>query len=122
MAYSDTMVNRTMIAGGALATQFVFITGNASNQVAITGNGLRSDGVLITTATVAGQAVEVQYDGRANVLSGGTIATGVAVASDAAGKAKTAVTGNVILGYAEEAAVNNQIMTIRLARGETLMP
>lgn len=118
MAYFEDTKNRTMIAGQALATQFIFVVMAADGQVDPVGTaGARADGVLLTTATAAGQAVTVAYDGRVNVLAGGTIARGDQIASTNAGKAATATTGQTILGYAEEAAVDGEIMTVRLERG-----
>jgi len=50
------------------------------------------------------------------ISSGGTIARGAAVASNATGQAVTATTGNIILGTATEAAVSGQVITIELRR------
>lgn len=120
MAYMNDIKTRTFEAGQALPTQFIFIAQAADGQVDPVGTtGLRSDGVLLTPATAAGQAVTVAYDGRVKVLAGGTIARGAAVASNATGRGVAATTGNIILGYAEEAAVVNQIITVRIERAGT---
>lgn len=119
MAYMNDIKTRTYEAGQALATQFIFVVQAADTQVDPVGvAGARSDGVLLTTATAAGQAVTVAYDGRVKVLAAGTIAAGAAVASNATGRAVAAVATNVVLGYAEEAAVTGQIITVRLDRAE----
>lgn len=119
MAYMNDIKTRTFEAGQALATQFIFVVQAADGQVDPVGTaGARADGVLLTPATAAGQAVTVAYDGRVKVLAGGNIALGAAVTANASGRAVAAATGNTILGYAEEAGVNNQIITVRLDRAE----
>lgn len=122
MAFNEDLKNYTYRAGVALPTQFIFVTRAADGQVDPTGAGLRADGVLLTTATAVDEAVTVAYDGRVMALAGGTIARGAAVASNATGRAVAATTGNVILGYATEAAVINQIFTVELNRAGTLAP
>ena len=119
MAYMNDVKTRTFEAGQALATQFIFVTQAPDGQVDPTGDGLRADGVLLTTATAAGQAVTVAYDGRVKVLAGGVIAVGGPVASSATGRAVAATAAEVILGYAEELSANGQIITVRLSRAET---
>jgi len=123
MAYSETKQVRTFEAGAALAQQFLFVVQGANGQVTVLASaGARSDGVLNSTATTAGQSVAVQYDGRAQVLAGGTIARGGRVATNASGRGIAATTGQIVLGWAEEAAVNNQIFTVRLDRAESAAP
>jgi hypothetical protein len=119
MAYMNDVKTRTFEAGQALATQFIFVTQASDGQVDPTGDGLRSDGVLLTPATAAGEAVTVAYDGRVKVLAGGSISKGGAVASNASGRGVAATSAEIILGYAEEDAANNQIITVRLTRAET---
>lgn len=120
MAYFEDMKARTFEAGQALATQFIFVVQAADGQVDPVGTaGARADGVLLTTATAAGQAVTVAYDGRVNVKSSGTITKGAAVSSTNTGLAKAAASTEIILGYAEEAAAANDIITVRLVRAET---
>ena len=55
--------------------------------------------------------------GKVMVTAGGTIAAGAAVATDAAGDAVTASTGNIVMGYATEAGVDGQIIAIELIQG-----
>lgn len=120
MAYMNDIKTRTFEAGQALATQFIFVVQAADGQVDPVGTvGLRADGVLLTPATAAGQAVTVAYDGRVKVLAGGTIARGAAVTANATGRGVAAATGNIIAGYAEESAVINQVITVRLERAGT---
>lgn len=122
MAFYENIQTKTYRAGVALPTQFVFVTLAADGQVDPTGVGGRADGVLMTTATNVDEAVTVAYDGRMMVKAGGTIARGGPVAANAAGLAVAAATGNIILGYALEAAVINQIITVELNRAGTLQP
>lgn len=121
MAFYENVQSRTYISNAALP-QFAFVTLGANGKVSLTGAGLRGDAVAFTEATVADQAITGVYDGRAMLKAGGTIARGGAVASNAAGLAVAATTGNIILGYALEAAVINQIMTVELNRAGTLAP
>jgi hypothetical protein len=76
-------------------------------------------GVLLNDP-VAGGAATVAYDGRVTVVCGGTVTRGGEVASDASGEAVDATTDDVIVGYALEAGVDGQVITIELARGNTL--
>jgi hypothetical protein len=118
MAFNERMLTRTSISGAAIA-QFTFVAGPASDgQIDPCGAGARAAGVALTSAAAAGEAVTVAYDGRVTVKAAGTISRGAAVASDAAGEAVAATTGNIILGYALEAGVDNQIITIELSRAE----
>lgn len=122
MAYMNDIKTRTFIAGQALATQFIFVAQAADGQVdPVATIGARADGVLLTPATAVGQAVTVAYDGRVKVLAGGNIALGAPVASNASGRAIAAATGNTVIGYAEEAGVNNQIITVRLDRADRVV-
>jgi len=51
------------------------------------------------------------------VKAGGTVTAGGAVASDAAGLCVDAASTDIIMGYATEAGVNNQIIAIELIQG-----
>jgi len=123
MARFDDLKARTFEAGQALAQPFIFVVQAADGQVDPVGTaGVRTDGVLLDTAGAAGRPVAVAYDGRTKVLAAGTIARGAAVSSNNAGRAIAATTGHIIQGYAEEAAVTGQIVTVRLVRAETAQP
>jgi hypothetical protein len=119
MAFTENMQTRTYISGAAL-TQFTFVTGPASDgQIDPCGAGDRATGVVLQAATAAGQAVTVAYDGRVTVKAAGNITRGAAVTSDASGEAVAAASTDIILGYALEAGVDNQIITVELSRAET---
>jgi hypothetical protein len=118
MAFTERMATRTSISGAAIA-QFTFVAGPASDgQIDPCGDGARACGVALTSAAGAGEAVTVAYDGRVTVKAAGNITRGAAVASDASGEAVAAGSGDIILGYALEAGVDNQIITVELSRAD----
>ncbi len=119
MAFTERMATRTYTSGAAIA-QFTFVAGPASDgQIDPCGDGARACGVALMAATGAGEAITVAYDGRVTVKAAGNITRGAAVASDSAGEAVAAASGDIILGYALEAGVDNQIITVELSRAET---
>lgn len=119
MAFTENMSTRTYISGAAIA-QFTFVAGPASDgQIDPCGAGDRAVGVALMAATAAGQPVTVAYDGRVTVKAAGTITRGAAVTSDASGEVVAAASTDIILGYALEAGVDNQIITVELSRAET---
>lgn len=120
MAFTENMQTRTYVAGSNLsAKQFCFVSLAADGQVDATGAGALAAGVLLNDPA-AGGAATVAYDGRVTVVCGGTVTRGGEVTSDANGEAVDATTSDVIVGYALEAGVNGQVITIELARGNTL--
>lgn len=120
MAFSENLQTRTYVAGAAL-TQFTFVTQQAAGTVIQSTAGQRATGVTLEP-TASGGAASIDYDGRVMVLAAGTIARGGPVSSNATGRAVASATTNVILGYAQEAAVTGQIITIDLDRAGTLQP
>jgi len=119
MAFTEKMSTRTYISGAAIA-QFTFVAGPASDgQIDPCGAGDRAVGVALMAAAAAGEPVTVAYDGRVTVKAAGTITRGAAVTSDASGEAVAAASTDIILGYALEAGVDNQIITVELSRAET---
>ena len=121
MAVMQSRDNRTFIAGEDLsAAQFKFVTLESDGQVDLADSaGENAIGVCLAGAT-AGNAVTVCVSGSVMVTSGGTIAAGAAVQTDASGDALTAASGDVILGYAREAAVDGQIIEIEMIQGGNL--
>lgn len=119
MSFYEDVKARTYIAGTTIP-QFAFVVGPAADgQVDLPSAGGRATGVALQAGAV-GDAIAVAYDGRVMVKAAGIINRGAAVQSDAAGEALAATTGDYILGYALEAAVDNQIFTIELARSELI--
>jgi len=120
MAFTENMQTRSYVAGSDLsAKQFRFVSLAADGAVDATGAGDAAAGVLLNDPAAAG-AAGVAYDGRVTVVCGGTVTRGGEVASDAAGEAVDATTGDAILGYALETGADGQVITIELARGNTL--
>jgi hypothetical protein len=102
--------------------QLTFVTRNAAGRLVPTGAGLRCDGVVLQAVTQVDEAASVAYEGRTQVRAAGTIARNASVASNAAGMAVAATTGNVILGRADSAAVAGQILLVELDRNGNLQP
>ena len=118
MATEQSRNTRTFVAGEDLSTaQFKFVTLEADGQVDLADTaGENCIGVLRTEGE-AGQAVAVLVDGPVIVEAGGTVTNGATVATDATGRAVDATTGDIIMGYAREAGVTNQIIEIELIQG-----
>lgn len=118
MAVMQSRDTRTFIAGEDLSSaQFKFVTLEADGQVDLAdAAGENCVGVCLVGAG-AGKAVTVAMTGKVMVTAGGTIAAGDEVATDAAGDAVTATTGNIVMGYATEAGVDGQIIAIELIQG-----
>jgi hypothetical protein len=109
---------RTFVAGEDLsAAQFKFVTLEADGQVDLADSaGENCLGVLLVEGEAA-RAVTVVMTGSVMVEAGGTVTNGGAVATDATGRAVDATTGDIIMGYAREAGVVNQVIEIELIQG-----
>lgn len=119
MAYRDLGTVKTFIAEGDLsaeAKQYTFVkVGTAGNQCVTAGAGEAAVGVQWGRA-VDGEAVAVVVDANAepHVVAAAPIALGAEIASDATGKAITAVLTDVILGTATSAAAAGGYVTVKL--------
>ena len=118
MAVMQSRDTRSFVAGEDLsAKQFKFVTLESDGQVDLADSaGENCIGVLLNNPAAAAAAT-VAVSGKVMVTSGGTIAAGAAVATDASGDAVTAASTNIIMGYALEAAVDGQVMAIELIQG-----
>lgn len=118
MTVMNSRDTRTEIAGADLsAAQFKFVTLESTGKVILAnGAGEQCYGVIIVGAP-ADAAVTVVRTGSVMVISSGVIAAGAAVTTTAAGLAAAATTGNIIMGYAKEAAVASQVIEIELIAG-----
>jgi hypothetical protein len=118
MAVMQSRDTRTFVAGESLAAaQFKFVTLESDGQVDLADSaGENCIGILLNSPA-SGAAATVALTGKVMVTSGGTIAAGAAVATDASGDAVTAASTNIIMGYALEAAVDGQVMAIELIQG-----
>ena len=123
MAVMQSRDTRTFIAGEDLSSaQFKFVTLESDGQVDLAdAAGENAIGVLLNDPA-AGEAATVAISGKVMVTSGGTIAAGAQVQTDASGYALTAAAGDVVLGYALEAAVDGQVFAIELIQGGNVVP
>jgi hypothetical protein len=118
MATMQSRDTRTFVAGEDLsAAQFKFVTLEAGNVVDLADSaGENCVGVLLVEGAAA-RAVTVVMTGSVMVEAGGTVTAGGAVATDATGRAVDATTSDIIMGYAREAGVVNQVIEIELIQG-----
>ena len=102
MAYEQTLRTIGLPASADLsASQFCFVVVNASGQLALPAAGGDAEGILQDKPNGAGVVGEVGILGVSKLVVGAAGVTGGdLLASDASGKAVTAVTGNKILGRA----------------------
>lgn len=104
MAVQGHGTDITLFAGADLsASQFLAVKLNSSGQAVLAGAGEDAVGVLQSKA-VAGLPVTVRVAGITKFIAGAAIAAGARVASDADGKAKTAVAASVNTSDAGAAA------------------
>lgn len=86
-------VNITKVAGADLSThQFKAVKLDTNGNVVLSGVGELAIGIL-QNKPANGQPATVRISGVSKMIAGGAIGAGVAVASDANGKAKAAVAG-----------------------------
>lgn len=122
MATQGNQIRQTFVAAAVLP-QYTFVRCNgatadgADRQVVAPTAAQAVDGVVINQVMRANTAATVVVTGRTKVLAGGAIAAGANVTTNAAGRAITAATGNIIVGKALEAGVNNQIISIDFITG-----
>ncbi len=91
MAYEVIVLDISLVAAADLsASQYRFVKVDANGKAALAAAGENAIGVL-QDKPVAGQTATVRLYGISKVMAGAAIAKGAAVASDANGKAKTAV-------------------------------
>ena len=108
MATDQSMTIINLEAGQDLSSkQYYFVSMAADGQVDPTGDGLSAEGVLQDAPSAAGYPASIAIAGITKVVAGAAITRGDLVASGSAGKAKTATSGNRVLGIALEAATND---------------
>tara|TARA_R100000544_G_scaffold20059_2_gene9742 strand:+ start:623 stop:985 length:363 start_codon:yes stop_codon:yes gene_type:complete len=109
---------RTFVAGEDLSTaQFKFVTLEADGQVDLADSAGENCVGVLRVEGAATRAVTVVMTGSVMVEAGGTVTAGGAVATDATGRAVDATTSDIIMGYAREAGVVNQVIEIELIQG-----
>lgn len=111
MAFENKLDCITLEAGQDLsAKQFFFVTVASDGQVDPTGDGGVAVGVLQNDPAAAGRAATIGINGVTKVSVGASITAGAAVASDSAGEATPAVSGDQILGIALAAGDDGDII------------
>lgn len=118
MAVMQSRDNRTFVAGEDLsAAQFKFVTLESDGKVDLAdAAGENAMGVCIVGAA-ADKAVTVCVSGSVMVEAGGSIDAGAQIQCGADATALTAAAGDVVMGYAREAAVDGQIIEMELIQG-----
>lgn len=97
------------VAGNYSAKQYFFMTVNSSGQAAVTGDGAAADGVLQNDPAAANRAGSIAVAGVTKISIGATLTAGDEVASDSAGEAVPAATGDIVLGRCIEGGANGVI-------------
>jgi hypothetical protein len=115
---------RTVTAGGTVGQRRIVVphASNPGEFIEATSATTALMGVCVQPGgATAGQPMDIQLDGIAEVIAGGTIAAGAPVTANASGAAVTASPGagvnNRLIGFAFEAAVSGDIFRVRLAPG-----
>lgn len=125
MTYISTSVNPSAIisekAGAAMTDPAFFIAKfNENGSVVKAGAGECVLGVFLPTNDgnmAEGDGVDIQVKDIGYVKTGGAIAKGAAIASDANGKAVAAVSGNFILGYAlASAGAADEVILVQITK------
>ena len=122
MAVMQSRDTRTFIAGEDLSSaQFKFVTLEADGQVDLAdAAGERAIGVLLNEPT-AGKAATVAMTGKVMAETGASVTAGDALQTDANGDAITAASGDYVMGYALEDAVDGQVFAIELIQGGNIV-
>ena len=114
MSKENSLTSISFEASADLSAAQYFFMKVTSTGVALAGNGEKSVGVLQNKPAALGREATVAINGVTKMEAGGTIAIDGDVASDAAGKAVAAATGDQILGIALASAVNGDIFSLQL--------
>lgn len=122
MAVQGWGVDVTRAAGAALASsQFCFVKINASGFAVAAGAGENAFGILQNDPDAASKACTIRVLGLSKVLVGsGGVTVGDDIASDTAGKAKTAVKGKTDTsntGAAADALLGSYVLGTALETG-----
>lgn len=117
MAVMQSRDTRSVVAGADLsAKQFTFVKLDTNAEVVPAGNGEQAFGICLVGA-LEDNVATVVVQGKTMVKCGGTVTAGGAVGIDAGSLAVNAASTDIIMGYATEAGVNNQIIAIELIQG-----
>jgi hypothetical protein len=121
MARDINLFSRSRIAAADLsASQFCAVKLDNTGKVALPSAAGRIYGV-IQNKPVSGAVAEVRILGTTKMLCGtGGVTAGDPVTPDAAGKAVTAASTNLIFGFAEETAAAGALTTVTLIQSGAL--
>lgn len=116
MAYNGNITDHAVqytSATDVTAEQFTFFKRSTGDTVVQAGAGEAAVGVLWYAQKTTDAAVTVITGGEPHVYVGtGGVAVGAEIASDANGEAVTAVSTDVVLGYARHAAAAGELVRI----------
>lgn len=112
MAFYENQTCVSLVAGADLsASQYHFVEVGAAGTIVVAGDGAHADGV-VNDGPLSGRTAEVAIGGIIKVKCGGVVTRGGPVASDAAGKAVNAASGDIILGTALETGADGAIIAM----------
>lgn len=106
-----------LTTGGTVNPQFLFVTVNSSGQIALTGAGALSDGVLQDKPNAQGVEGEVAILGVTKVVTGAAVNAGDALMSNASGQAITATATNYVRARALAASTGAGVAIPALLMG-----
>jgi hypothetical protein len=123
MAYNNIHGKVETYPAGADLTgsQYLFVKASGANVV-VCGDGEAAIGVLFNDPAIT-RAASVVRGGDPQVYAGTALAAGIDIASDAAGKAVVAATGDVVLGTTRHAAAaGDDLVMINFFQGGNVVP
>lgn len=118
MAYNNIHgMAETYLAGEDLSNEiYTFVKRGSGDAVVQANAGEAAVGVLFNDPA-NGRAATVVRGGEPQVYAGAAVAVGAEVTSDAEGRAVTATSTDIILGYARTAAgAANELITVEFLR------
>lgn len=99
MSTTQAVTTITVPANADLSTkQFYCGTINGNGRIALTGAGLRADGLIQNKPAAQGEPTELAVAGLAKGYANGAINPGAEVAADAGGALVAAAGGNYVVG------------------------
>lgn len=118
MPFEIPVLDVTRDAAADLSTkQFFIVKRSGAGQINVAAAGEQCYGVLQDKPNAAGRSGSVRVYGVTKVVAGAAITEGDPIASDAAGKAKAAVTGRTNTsdaGAANDALIGSYVLGIAL--------
>ena len=114
MAFENDILAISYPAAADLSSSQHFVVVLSSGEAALSGTAAIPLGVL-QNKPESGQTASVRVEGISRAVAGAAIAEGAAVASDANGKLRTAVSGDYPVGQAlEAAAADGDVIAVSL--------